>query len=75
MHSPIVVNSTSNSSTLHTASITTSHTPHISPSIPISSEAGILPTEHTTAVSTASYSTSCLPKLNIPTFSGDPLTW
>ena len=32
-------------------------------------------TEHTTVTSSASYATSRLPKLSIPTFTGDPLTW
>ena len=32
-------------------------------------------TERTTVISSASHATSRLPKLSIPTFTGDPLTW
>ena len=43
---------------------------------PIYTEADITPvTEHTAVVSSSSYTTSRLPKLSIPTFTGDPLTW
>ena len=76
----------SSTSTSHTVSPTISHTPHtgddVHPTLeaaihgPIYSEAGITPTtEHTTVVSSSSYTTSRLPKLSIPTFTGDPLTW
>ena len=55
MHSPPVVSNTSDSCTLHTVSITTSHTsPTIeaAASVPISNEAVTLPSEHATVVST-----------------------
>ena len=71
-HSATVVSTTSNSTTLHTASVTTSPILEAATGIP---ETNTLPTEHTTVVSIASYPTSRLPKLSIPTFSGDPLTW
>ena len=72
-------------STSLTVSPTTSHGPHTSdnghPTLeaaarePIYSTASIIPTtEHTTVVTSSSYATSCLPKLSIPTFTGDPLT-
>ena len=73
-------------STSHTVSPTTSHAPHISddehPTLeaaacdPIYTAASInSTTQHTTVVSSSSYATSRLPKLSIPTFTGDPLTW
>jgi len=74
-HSPTVVSTTSNSTTLHTASVTTSPTLEAANGVPVNSNTNALPTEHTTAVSTASYPTTRLQKLNIPTFSGNPLTW
>ena len=64
----------------------TSHTSHISVDLhhiteadvhgPIYSVAGVTPTtEHTTTLTSSSYATSRLPKLSIPTFTGDPLNW
>lgn len=76
----------SSTSAPHTVRPTTTHTPHTSDDVhrtlaaathgPIYSEAGRTPiTEHTTVVSSSSCNTSRLPKLSIPTFTGDPLTW
>lgn len=43
---------------------------------PVYTEADITPiTEHTAVVSSSNYTTNCLPKLSIPTFTGDLLTW
>ena len=80
-NAPVSITSTS-----HTVSPTTSHAPHISndghPTLeaaahdPIYTAASInSTTEHTTVVSSSGYATSRLPKLCIPTFTGDPLTW
>ena len=76
----------SSTSTSHTVSLTTSHTAHLSDDghstletaahDPIHSEARTNPsTEHTPVISSSSYATSRLPKLSIPTFTGNPLTW
>ena len=69
-----------------TVSLITSHTPHTRVDVhsspdtatrgPTYSTADVTrTTERTTVTSSPSYATSCLPKLSIPTFTGDPLTW
>ena len=69
-----------------TVSPITSHTPHTRVDVhsspdtatrgPTYSTADVTrTTECTTVTSSPSYATSCLPKLSIPTFTGDPLTW
>ena len=42
---------------------------------PIYSVAGVTPTTEHTTLTSSSYATSRLPKLSIPTFTGDPLNW
>ena len=69
-----------------TVSPITSHTPHTKVDVhstpdtatrgPTYSTAYVTrTTERTTVTSSSSYPTSHLPKLSIPTFTGDPLTW
>ena len=83
-HSETAVSSTSTTHT--TVSSATGHTPHTSVDLPPTTEAasrgliysvaGVSPTsEHTTVLTSASHATSRLPKLSIPTFTGDPLNW
>ena len=83
VHSETTVGSISTTHT--TVSSITSHTPHISVDLhhiteadvhgPIYSVAGVTPTTERTTLTSSSYSTSRLPKLSIPTFTGDPLNW
>ena len=83
-HSETAVSSTGTTHT--TISFATGHTPHTSVDLPPTTEvasrgliysvAGVSPTsEHTTVITSASHATSRLPKLSIPTFTGDPLNW
>ena len=66
-------------------SSTASHTPHTSVDLHpttavvshglVYSVAGVTPTIEHTTIPSASHATSRLPKLSIPTFTGDPLNW
>ena len=83
-HSETAVSITSTTHT--TVSSTAGRTPHTSVDLPLKTEvasrglvysvAGVTPTtEHTTVLTSASHATSQLPKLSIPTFTGDSLNW